>query len=139
MASITSQTVHTGNTVSIRIKNYEVGRAQSLTTDKDLGVEAEYEIGNYMPVEHVHTRFDGTLTLNRMRLKKDDLTTVGFAPYGADALDAALFDIIVQDKQTGAIIEAYIGCTIQSYNTEYRANEIVSETATFKYLTGSKG
>ena len=139
MASIDAQTVHTGNTISIRIKNYEVGRAQSMTVDKDLGVEPVHEIGRYQAVEHVHTRYDGTITLNRSRLKHEDLQSVGLSPYGEDALQAATFDIIVQDKLSGAIIEAYLGCTVQSYNTEYRANEIVAETIVLKFLTGAKG
>lgn len=138
MADLNSQTVHTGNTISLRIKNYEVGRAQSLTADRDFGTEGEYEIGSIMPQEHVFLKFDGTVTLNRMRVRKDDLTKVGFAPYGEDVLKTAVFDIVVENKADGGILEIYQGCSIQSYSTEYRANEFVSETATFKYLTAAK-
>ena len=73
MADLNSQTVHTGNSISIRIKNYEVGRAQSLSAQRNYGTEGVYELGNYMPVEHDYLKYEGTLTLTRMRVKKDDL------------------------------------------------------------------
>ncbi len=138
MADLNSQTVHTGNTVSIRIKNYEVGRAQSLSADRDFGTQGEYELGSIMPQEHVPLKYDGTVTLHRMRVRKDDLVKVGFAPLGEDVLKTAVFDIVVENKADGGILEIYQGCTIQSYSTEYRANEFVAESSTFKYLTAAK-
>lgn len=138
MADINSQTVHTGNTVSIRIKNYEVGRAQSLSAQREFGTEGVYEIGSIMPQEHDFLKFNGSVTLNRLRIRKDDLSKIGFAPYGEDVLKTALFDIVVENKADGGILEIYQGCSIQNYSTEYRANEFVSESATFLYLTAAK-
>lgn len=138
MADINSQTVHTGNTVSIRIKNYEVGRAQSISAQRDFGTEGVYEIGSIMPQEHDFLKFTGSVTLNRLRLRKDDLAQAGFVAFGEDVLKSALFDIVIENKADGGIVEIYQGCSIQSYNTEYRANEFVSESATFLYLTTAK-
>ena len=138
MADINSQTVHTGNTVSIRIKNYEVGRAQSLSAQREFGTEGVYEIGSIMPQEHDFLKFNGSVTLNRLRIRKDDLSKIGFAPYGEDVLKTALFDIVVENKADGGILEIYQGCSIQNYSTEYRANEFVSESCTFLYLTAAK-
>ena len=52
MADLNSQTVHSGNTVSIRINGIEVGRAQSLSAQREFGTEGVYEIGSLMPQEH---------------------------------------------------------------------------------------
>lgn len=138
MADLNSQTLHTGNSISIRIKNYEVGRAQSLSAQRNYGTEGVYELGNYMPVEHDYLKYEGTLTLTRMRVKKDDLAKIGFAAYGEDILKTAVFDIVVENKIDGGILEVYQGCSIIDYSTEYRANEFVSETARFYYLTAAK-
>ena len=73
MADINSQTVHTGNTISIRVGNVEVGRAQTLSSQRDFGTEGLYELGNYMPVEHDFLKFTGTAALTRMRIRKDTL------------------------------------------------------------------
>ena len=137
MADINSQTVHTGNTISIRVGNVEVGRAQTLSSQRDFGTEGLYELGNYMPVEHDFLKFTGTAALTRMRIRKDTLATIGLAPLGSEVLQTAIFDIVVESNIDGSIIEIYQGCSIQNYSTDYRANEYVSETANFFFLNSS--
>lgn len=139
MASLNNQTVHTGNTVGLWIAGHQIGKAQSLTASRSFGTQGVYQIGDIMPAEHVYLKFEGTVTLNRMRIRKSDLNSLGFAPLGADVLKMGIIDITVHDTTNGdKILEAYQGCSIENYNTEYRANEIVSESATYLYLTASK-
>jgi len=52
MADLNSQTVHSGNTVSILLNGIEVGRAQSLSAQREFGTEGVYEIGSLVPQEH---------------------------------------------------------------------------------------
>lgn len=140
MASVAEQTVHTGNTVAIFIGAKEIGRAQSLTADRDFGTENVYEIGNYMPQESVYLKYSGKIQMKRVRMRKGDLVDAGFAPLGEDVLKMGVLTITVHDKENGnSILESYQGCSITTYNTEYNANEFVSEQVEFTYLTASKG
>lgn len=138
MADLNSQTVHTGNTVSIRIKGVEVGRAQSLSAQREFGTEGVYQIGSIMPQEHDYLKYTGTLTMNRMRVRKDELANLGLAPLGEDVLKLAIFDILVVDNTDGSIMEVYQGCSIVSYQSEIRANEFAATTAQFTFLTMGK-
>lgn len=139
MASLADQTVHTGNTVTLMIGGKPIGRAQSLTAQRSFGTEGVYEIGSIMPQEHVYLKFEGSVTLQRMRIRTQDLADLGLAPLGNDVLKMNIIDIVVTDKTTGQPLETYNGASINSYNTEYRANEIVSEQIEFLYLYTSKG
>lgn len=139
MASLEKQTVHTGNTITLTIGGKPIGRAQSLTAQRSFGTEGVYEIGSIMPQEHVYLKFEGSVTLQRMRIRTKDLADLGFAPLGADVLKLNIIDIVVTDNTTGQPLETYNGASINSYNTEYRANEIVSEQIEFLYLYTSKG
>lgn len=46
MATEANQKVDTGNRIYIMAKNYQVGRAQSLTADRNYGTEGVYELGS---------------------------------------------------------------------------------------------
>lgn len=78
MASQAKQSVHTGNTIYITIGNTPIGRAQSLQAERSFGTEGVYEIGSIMPQEHVYLKYDGTLTVNRFRLRREDIEKSGF-------------------------------------------------------------
>lgn len=135
MADLNSQTVHSGNTVSIRINGIEVGRAKSLSAQREFGTEGVYEIGSIMPQEHDYLKYTGTLTMNRMRVRKDELAKLGLAPLGEEVLKLPIFSILVTDVTDGSILEAYQGCSVVSYQSEIRANEFSATTAQFTFLT----
>ena len=144
MASQAKQSVHTGNTIYITIGNTPIGRAQSLQAERSFGTEGVYEIGSIMPQEHVYLKYDGTLTVNRFRLRREDIEKSGFGSRGEDVLRRDIINILVmghKDGKTGAsngeIVEAYLGCSILSYNFTITANEISSDEAQFKFLTTS--
>ena len=82
MASEAKQTVHTGNTVLLMIKGKPVGRAQSASGRREYGTTGVYEIGSIMPQEHVYLRYEGTLTVERLRMKKENFAKLGYASLG---------------------------------------------------------
>lgn len=132
--AIQDQQVQSGNTVELYIAGKAVGRAQSLNAQADWGDENAYEIGTIMPTETVPLKFNGTVTLNRMRIRKNDLVKAGIVSLGADILNKGVIDIVLKDRYSGQVMEAYMGCTLSSKTTEVRANEIISEEATFMFL-----
>ena len=132
--AIADQQVHSGNTVELYIAGKAVGRAQSISADADWGTETVHELGTIMPTEAVPLKYDGTVTLNRMRIRKNDLIKAGIVSLGADILQKVPIDIVVKDNTTGQVLEAYMGATLSRKTTDIRANEIIAEEATFVYL-----
>lgn len=138
MASVTNQTVHTGNTVYLMIGNKIIGRAQSASGERQYGTQGVYEIGSIMPQEHVYLKYEGTINLERMRMKKEDLASLGITALGEDILQRDIIDIVMMDNLTKEIVVAYRGCSAVSYSESFTANEITSESTQFTYLTSAK-
>lgn len=132
MASQAKQTVHTGNTVLLMIKGKPVGRAQSASGRREYGTTGVYEIGSIMPQEHVYLRYEGTLTVERLRMKKENFAKLGYASLGEEILKKDIIDIVVVDNLTKQVIISYHGCSANNYNEEWRTNEIVNKIATLK-------
>ena len=131
MATIKDQTVHSGSTILLMIKNKIVGRAQGIDGRRSFGTEGVYEIGSVMPVEHVINRYDGTATLDRFFVKKKSLADLKLAALAEEVLQLDLLDIVIVSKEDNSIIRAYRGCTISDYSETFRANAIAAENAIF--------
>lgn len=138
MANVREQSVDTGNTVYITINGQVLGRAQSLEGEREYGTEGVYEIGSIMPQEHVYLRYEGQVTLDRFRMKKESLDQLGLGALGEDILDKGVIDIVVMDNLTNQVIIAYRGCTAINLNESFNANEVVTESASFYYLTSAR-
>lgn len=90
-----------------------------------------------MPAEHVYLKYTGTLTLERFRMVANNLASqaMQIAALGEDILQKDIITINIMDSVTRNVVESFYGCTAQSYNTAYRANQIVTESITFLYLS----
>lgn len=139
MATQANQTVHSGNTVLLKVKGVVVGRAQSLDGRRSFGTEGVYEIGSIMPQEHINNRYEGTVSLERFLIKVDDLAQVGMAALGEEILKTDVIDIEVIDKATGNAVRVYRGCTCVDYSETFRVGAICGENASFQYLTCDRG
>lgn len=137
MASEVKQSVQTGNTVLLMIKGKPVGRAQSASGQRSYGTTGVYEIGSIMPQEHVYLKYEGTLTVERLRMKKENFAKLGYASLGEEILKKDIIDIVVIDNLTKQVIVSYHGCSANDYNESWNTNEIVTESVTFSYLTAS--
>ena len=135
MAKVTDQSVHTGNTVYIMIQGQVLGRAQSLSGERSFGTEGVYEIGSIMPQEHVYLKYTGSVTLEHMRLRTSSLGSLGLAAMGEEVLGKGIIDINVLDNLTGNPVVTYRGCSIDTYSENFRANDIVTESVRFYYLS----
>lgn len=137
MASEVKQSVQTGNTVLLMIKGKPVGRAQSASGQRSYGTTGVYEIGSIMPQEHVYLKYEGTLTVERLRMKKENFAKLGYASLGEEILKKDVIDIVVIDNLTKQVIVSYHGCSANDYNETWNTNEIVTESVTFSYLSAS--
>lgn len=137
MARVNDQSVQTGNTIYLMIQNTPIGRAQSLNAERSFGTQGVYEIGSIMPQEHVFLKYTGTVQLERYRMKKQSLATLGYAALGEEVLNSDVIDMVTVDNLTNEVIIAYRGCSIDTYNEGYRANDFITESARFYYLTST--
>jgi len=134
MASVTQQDVHTGNTVYLMVNGKTIGRAQSVSAEISYGTTGVYEIGSIMPQEHVYLQYEGSLTLERFRMKRESLDQLGLTALGEDILQKDVIDIVVMDNLTKQVVVSYRGCSAQDLNIEVTANEIMSENSTWQFL-----
>lgn len=139
MATQRSQTVHSGCTVLLKVKGKVVGRAQSLDGRRSYGTEGVYELGSIMPQEHINNRYEGTISLERFLIKKDDLAKVGMTALGEEIPTTYIIDIEVISKADNSTIRVYRGCTAVDYSENFRVGAISGENATFQYLSCDTG
>lgn len=139
MATQENQTVHSGNTVLLKVEGVVVGRAQSLDGRRSFGTEGVYEIGSIMPQEHINNRYEGTVSLERFLIKKSDLAKTGLAALGEEILQRDVIDMEVIDKATNETVRVYRGCTCVDYSENFRVGAISGENASFQYLSCDRG
>ena len=139
MASVVNQSVHAGHTIRLKINGKEVGRAQSVDGRRSFGQEAVHELGSIMPQEHVALRYEGSVTLDKFKVRTKSLAEIGLAKLGVGILSMDVIDIEITDRITGAIIMVYRGCSLQDYSENFRANSISGENATWTYLSSDQG
>ena len=134
MTTAAKQSVHSGHTINIRIGATIVGRVQGLDGERSFGTEGVYEIGSIMPREHVHNRYEGTLSMERFFVRNKDLAKAGYASVGEEVLKKDIITIEVVDKYTRKVVRSYHGCSIVNYRETFRVNSIAGENATWTYL-----
>jgi hypothetical protein len=139
MSIVKDQPAHAGHTIRLKIDGIEVGRAQSISGRRSFGTENQYEIGSILPQESVPLRFEGTVSLEKFRIRKKSLVEIGLAAYGAGILNLNVIDIEVTDRFTGDIVIVYRGCTLQETSEDFRANAMSGENATWLYLSSDSG
>lgn len=131
------QTV-TANNISLTIQDHTIGRAQNASSRVEYGTQGVYEIGSIFPAEHVYTKYEGTLTLERVLLWNQNLAEMHLAPLGEDVLATGTTNVVIKNKDnSNKVICAYIGCTAQNYSMNVQANTMVSETLNMVYLKAS--
>lgn len=139
MATQANQSVHSGNTVLLKVKGQVIGRAQSLDGRRSFGTEGVYEIGSIMPQEHINNRYEGTVSLERFLIKKSDMAKIGLAALGEEILSRDIIDIEVISKYNNEVVRVYRGCTAVDYSENFRVGAISGENATFQYLSCDRG
>ncbi|MDQ0719809.1 hypothetical protein QF049_001070 [Paenibacillus sp. W4I10] len=139
MSIVKDQPAHAGHTVRLKIGGIEVGRGQRLSGNRSFGTENQYEIGSIMPQESVPLKVDGSISLEKYRIRKKSLAELGLSSYGAGILNMNVIDIEVTDKYTGDIVIVYRSCTLSESSEDFSANAMSGENATWKYLSADYG
>lgn len=88
-------------------------------------------------MEHVYLKYEGSITLERFRMTKDNLAskTMNIADLGEGILQRDILDVNVIDNVTGLVAVSYRGCSASEYSESFRVTDIATESITFLYLT----
>lgn len=92
-----------------------------------------------MPQEHINNRYEGTVSMERFLIKKNDLAKAGMAALGEEVLKHDVIDIEVIDKATKQTVRCYRGCTCVDYSENFRVGAISGENASWQYLSCDTG
>lgn len=139
MANLKNQQVHAGHTIKLKADGKEIGRARSVNARVSFGQEAVREISSNMPAEHVALTYDGSITIDKFRIRRKSLKDLGLGALGVGILNMNVIDIEITDKYTGDIIEVYRGCSLNEYSSTHTANAISGENATWVFLKADSG
>lgn len=106
-------------------------RLQSFSADHDYGTQPVHGVGDYLPAEHVHLKFSGTIQLEAFMIRKADLVALGLAPLGEAVLQSGALEISILDPDNAnKELRRYTGVTIQRYSENVREGQICGENAT---------
>ena len=131
----TNVRTHSANRVAIVMDGVEVGLAQSVRPSDNYAHDKASGIGDIHVQEHVPTMANHSITVTNMLLKNKNLRQQGLIPENGDSvLRGPVFDILVQDKDTGRVVRKYIGCTYDSGDLDIQKHAIISSSANFLAL-----
>lgn len=131
----TNLKTRTGNRILVMFDGKQVGLIQSVRASDDYGPEPASGIGDIHVQEYVPTMARHALSVSAMVLNKGELMAAGIAMENGDAvLQGLVFDFLVTDKDSGAVLKKYVGCSYASGDIEIQKHAIVMQSASFNAL-----
>ena len=125
----------TGNRIRVLLDNKLVGLAQSVRANDDYSPEPASGIGDIHVQEYVPTMARHTISVSNMVLNANSLRSLGLAAENGDAmLKGLVFDFVSMDKDTGAVLRKYVGCSFASGDIEISKHQIVMSNAQYNAL-----
>jgi hypothetical protein len=127
--------VKSGNRHVVMLDGNVVGMAQSVDMHDDYSPEAASGIGDIHAQEYVPSMARHTVNVEEMVLRVANLRALGITlENGDDALKGRVFDILTVDKDSGATLRKYIGCSYASGGVQVRKHAIIVSSAVFNAL-----
>lgn len=127
--------VRSGNRTVVVFDGKQIGMVRSVRANDDYGLEPASGIGDIHVQEYVPTMARHSLSVQAMVLIKGAMLEAGIVPENGDgALQGLVFDLEVYDKDTGALLRKYVGCSYASGDLDVSAHQIVMQSGTFNAL-----
>ena len=134
-STTTNLQTRSGNRVRVFFGNVQVGLLQSVRMADDYSPEPASGIGDIHVVEHVPTMARHSVSVSGMVLNKGAMIAAGVAFENGDAaLQGTVLDIVSYDKDTGAPLRRYVGCTYASGEIDISKHTIVVQSGQFMAL-----
>lgn len=131
----TNLKTRSGNRVVVVLDGKQVGLIQSVRMNDDYGPDAASGIGDIHVQEYVPTQARHSLNVSAMMLNRGALFEAGIAMENGDAvLKGIVFDFETYDKDTGALLRKYTGCSYASGDVEISKHAILMQSAVFNAL-----
>lgn len=131
----TNLKTRSGNRIVVTLDGQQVGLLQNVRASDDYGPEPASGIGDIHAVEYVPSMARHVLSVSQMVLNADKLRQMGIFPENADAvLRGLVFDIEQFDKDTGASLRKYKGCSYASGDLDVGKHQIIMRSGTFNAL-----
>jgi len=125
----------TGNRIVVVFDGKQIGLIQSVRANDDYSPEPASGIGDIHVQEYVPTMARHSLSVSTMMLKTGAMLQAGIAMENGDAvLQGLVFDFEVYDKDSGALLRKYVGCSYASGDLEVSKHAIVMQSAQFNAL-----
>lgn len=126
---------HSGNRIVVRLDGQDVGLVQSCRMNDDYAPEPASGVGDIHVQEYVPGMARHSLSVSQMVLKRSNMRLKGITAMNADdMLKGLVFDIVTYDKDTGAELRRYVGCSFASGSVEVSKHAIVTAEAQFNAL-----
>jgi hypothetical protein len=136
--SLINQGVHGSNSMVIKVRGKEVGRANGVDINIDFGLQPVMEgIGSIMPAEFVPLDYRADISVQTFLLRlrtagaKQGIQDVLGVPINEDVLLAEPFTLEVLDKVTGARLFVAEECSWGSLSISIRQGAITGKDARF--------
>jgi hypothetical protein len=124
-----------GNRIVVVMDGKQYGLVQNVRTSDDYGPEPASGIGDIHAFEYVPTMARHVLSISKMVLNAEKMRTDGIFPENGDAvLKGLVFDIEHYDKDSGALLRKYVGCSYASGDLDVSKHSIVMMSGTFNAL-----
>lgn len=124
-----------GNRTLVMVAGIAIGLIQSVRASDDYSPEAASGIGDIHVQEYVPSQARHSLSVSKMVLINEKARAAGIMPENGDAvLKGLVFDIVVVDKDSGAVIRKYMGVSYASGDIDISAHRIVVASGQFNAL-----
>jgi hypothetical protein len=131
----TNLKTRSGNRCIATLGGVQVGLIQSVAMNDSYSLEPASGIGDIHVQEHVPTIARHSISVEAMVLDKGAMISAGAAMENGDAvLQGLVFDFETYDKDSGAILRKYVGCSYDSGSVTITKHAIVMQQAQFLAL-----
>jgi hypothetical protein len=121
----------------IVVKGQIIGRTTGFDETHNYQLATAPEVGNILYTEQDIMLYSGTVTLTKFALFGEKLSTLG-VQFGANAVNIAYTEFSIFDKTNpGVYLRTYYDCLPQTLQGTWNANQYVTETATFQFLSAT--
>ena len=125
----------TGNRFLLVMDGITIGAAQNAQLSSDYGPEPVSGIGDIHAIEYAPTMARHSVSVSQMVIKRQSLLAQGLIPENGDAaLRGLVFDIVTQDKDTGEVVQKFVGCSYASGDVEINKHQISMVSGQFNAL-----
>jgi len=125
-----------GNEIVLTFDGNVLGVIQSLRVSSSFAPQPVVGIGSIDPIEYVPTLSKNTVQVSSAALRNSTLRKLGIMPASSeDALKGLVFDILIIDKPTKAVLRKIESCSFDNASIDIRANAVVMTDASFNALS----